>query len=903
MKAALPQREPEILSFWDRIDIYRKIREKRKGTKKYILHDGPPYANGDVHIGTALNKVLKDVVVKFKTMSGLDAPFVPGWDCHGLPIEHRVMKLLGSKKSSLSQIEIRRKCQEYARKYIDIQRGQFRRLGVFADWNNPYLTLHPQYEEKIIEVFAKLIQEGYVYKRKKPIHWCPTCRTALAEAELEYKDHTSPSIYVKFKLLDSEQLPVVHDPLPSYVIIWTTTPWTLLGNVAVAFHPEFDYQLLKVKNEIFIMLKERVGPIMAKLEIKDFKVLATLKGKKFEGLECQHPFIKRKSRIVLADYVTKEDGTGCVHTAPGHGEEDYRSGVKYDLPILSPVDEKGEFTPEADEFQGKNVFEANDSIIKKLQGVGQLISQGTIIHPYPHCWRCKNPVIFRATEQWFISVEHKSLRTRALVSLKQVKWIPAWGQLRIKGMLEARPDWCISRQRAWGVPIPVFYCQDCNHYLATKESLGAARELIGKDGSDGWFTKKVSDILPAGTKCPKCGGKDFRQETDILDVWFESGVSHQAVLATRSELSYPADLYLEGNDQHRGWFQSSLLTALGYRKNPPYKTVLTHGFMVDGEGKKISKSLGNLISSDEMVKSKGADITRLWAISENYQEDVGYSEEMMERIRESYRRLRNTFRYLLGNLSDFVVEENSIDYNQMLEIDRWILARLQTLLEKVTRAYGSFSFCTVYHLIHNFCAIDLSSFYFDILKDRLYTRGRDSRQRRSAQTALYNLLVVIVRIMAPILPYTTEEVWKYLPGEREESVHLSSWPQVKRDFADKKLETKWELLITARKKVLASLEEARQEKRIGTSLEAAVELACGEEYQILEKYAKDLTTLFIVSKVRLTKKKDGPPEVKVEKAPGEKCSRCWNYSEEVGKNKEHATLCPRCVEVIEKYYS
>ncbi len=901
MKAELPKKEPEILSFWDRVDIYQKIRDKRKGAKKYILHDGPPYANGGVHIGTALNKILKDIIVKFKTMSGFDAPFVPGWDCHGLPIEHQVMKLLGAEGLKISQIEIRKKCQKYAKKYIDIQRKQFKRLGIFGDWEKPYLTLDFKYEAKIIEVFSRLIKDGYIYKRKKPIHWCPTCKTALAEAELEYKDRISPSIYVKFKLVDGSQ--ITDHRSPTYIIIWTTTPWTLLGNVAIAFHPDFDYQLLKINDEIFIMLKDLVAPIMERLGIENFEVLDTVKGKRFEGLECQHPFLDRRSRLILADYVTKEDGTGCVHTAPGHGEEDYQSGVKYDLPILSPVDERGEFTEEAGEFKGQDVFKANEGIIKKLKETGNLIYEETLIHSYPHCWRCKNPVIFRATEQWFISVDHKNLRRRALTEIDKVEWIPDWGRSRIRGMVEVRPDWCISRQRAWGVPLPIFYCEKCNRYLASEESLEAVKELVRREGSDSWFKKGVDEILPQGITCPNCGEKNFRKETDILDVWFESGVSHKAVLTTREELSYPSDLYLEGSDQHRGWFQSSLLTALGCEEKTPYKSVLTHGFMVDGERRKMSKSLGNLISSEEMVKKNGADVTRLWVASENYQEDVAYSDEIIERMQEAYRRIRNTFRYLLGNLSDFDPKKDSIKYDEMLEIDRWALSQLQSLLEKVTKAYHSFSFYQIYHLVHNFCTIQLSSFYFDILKDRLYTQGKDSKERRSAQTALHEILLVSVKIMAPILSYTIEEVWEYLPGEKEESAHLSDWPKVNKRFLNKKLEERWEKLISIRERVLASLEKARKEKRIGNSLEAEVEIRCEKEYQFLKKYEKDLPALFIVSKVRLVKKGNGEMVVKVKKAPGKKCSRCWNYSIEVGKSKEHPTLCPRCIRVIKKYYS
>lgn len=929
MKADLFRREPEILKRWDDEDIYGLIRKKSQGKPKYILHDGPPYANGDVHIGTALNKILKDIIVKYKTMSGLDAPFVPGWDCHGLPIEHQVMKLLGDEGPKLTQLEVRKRCEEYARKYIDIQRGQFKRLGCFGDWKNPYLTLDFEYEAKIVEAFSRLLLDGYIYKRLKPIHWCPTCQTALAEAELEYADHRSPSIYVKFKLLDPKAgfkklgLPTRgkrYSPgEEAYVIIWTTTPWTLIANLAIAFHPDLSYAVLQVKSsglptpnsELWIMAEDLANTTMATLGIKEFEVLDRVRGNKFEDLECQHPFIDRRSRLILADYVSSAEGTGCVHTAPGHGEEDYQTGLKYELEIISPVDEKGRFTDEAAEFKGLGVFEANRPIIERLKKEKVLLYQGTVTHSYPHCWRCKRPVIFRATEQWFINVDHKDLRKKAIAEIDRVRWIPEWGRLRISNMVSTRPDWCISRQRSWGVPLPIFYCEGCGRYLADERSLRAVKDLIVREGTDGWFKKEADEILPDGTTCPECGGSKFRKETDILDVWFESGVSHQAVLRQREELTYPCDLYLEGSDQHRGWFQSALLTAMGCEKKAPYKLVLTHGFMVDGEGRKMSKSLGNLISAEEMIQRDGADVTRLWVASENYQMDVAYSQEILDRMAEAYRRIRNTYRYILGNLWDFDPARDRVKYDDLLEIDKWALAQLQTLLKKVTRAYEEFSFYQLYHLVHNFCTIQLSSFYLDVLKDRLYTFGRTSKPRRSAQTVLYEILLILTKIMAPILSYTTEEAWQLIPGkDREPSVHLCSWPKVNEAWVDERLQERWERLFKVRSLVLGVLEEKRMAKQIGNSLEAKVLIFTidKEINTFLGGYLPQLPSIFIVSDVSLELVDSLPAhatssdELKgiacaVEKAPGKKCERCWNWSLTVGEDRDHPTICHRCVEV------
>ncbi|MEA3560757.1 MAG: isoleucine--tRNA ligase, partial [Candidatus Omnitrophota bacterium] len=645
MRADLVNREPAVLNKWEEQGLYNLIREKSKGKPGYILHDGPPYANGNVHIGTALNKILKDIVVKYKTMSGLDAPYVPGWDCHGLPIEHQVMKLLGNEGFKLSQPEIRKRCRQYANKYIEIQKEQFKRLGVLGEWNNPYLTLNYGYEAKIIEAFSQLILKGYIHKRLKPIHWCPVCKTALAEAEIEYKERKSASIYVKFKLdrqwrqVFPESAGQINNPL--HVLIWTTTPWTLLANVAVAVHPAFSYRIIRTDRvSLLVMDEERIiSLIKQKLGGECVVLKERITGKALEDLAYDHPFLKRRGKIVLADYVSNLEGTGCVHTAPGHGEEDYQTGLKYNLDVLSPVDDKGNFTDSAGEFKGINVFKANRLIIDKLEKDGNLLSEGVISHSYPHCWRCKNPVIFKATKQWFINIDHDQLRTKTLEAIERVNWIPSWGKLRMHNMVALRPEWCISRQRSWGVPIPVFYCQNCGEILATRESLEAVAAMVSKQGADSWFKKRPEEILPSTILCPQCKGRKFRKETDILDVWFESGVSYKAVLKARKDLGFPADLYLEGSDQHRGWFQSALLIAMGCGDDLPYRSVLTHGFMVDGEGKKMSKSLGNLISAEEMVSRSGADVIRLWVTSENYQTDMAYSDEILERMAEAYRRI------------------------------------------------------------------------------------------------------------------------------------------------------------------------------------------------------------------------------------------------------------------------
>ncbi len=905
MKASLPRKEPQIQEFWEKKKIYQKIRDKYRGKEKYILHDGPPYANGDVHIGTALNKVLKDIVVRYKSMRGYDSPYVPGWDCHGMPIEHEVIKRLGRGKS---QGEIRRECRQYAAKYVEVQKEQFKRLGVFGDWDNPYLTMSPDYEARIVEEFKKLVEKGYIYRGLKPIYWCATCETALAEAEVEYAAHTSPSIYVKF--------PVKEGPLlGSSVLIWTTTPWTLPANLALAFHPASEYALVETKNqgqsssggEVLILAKDLAKEVLEKCRVSPYEITRTLKGKELEGIKCSNPFLERESSGVLADFVSLEEGTGVVHIAPGHGEEDYVLGLKYNLPILAPVDSKGKFTKDVPELEGLNVFRANEKILARMKEKGTLLHSEEIGHDYPHCWRCKKPLIFRATEQWFLKIDARNLRKNILKEVKKVKWVPGWGRERFSNMVENRPDWCLSRQRAWGIPIPVFYCRDCDCPVLEPRIIEIVEEFIKKNGMDAWFGEEK--ILPADYRCPQCGKSEFRKEKDILDVWFDSAVSQAAVLEPREELSWPADLYLEATDQHRGWFQVSMIVAMGTKQTPPYRAVLTHGLILDAQGKKMSKSLGNVISPQELINKYGADILRLWFASIDYTADNSISEGVLDPIVDSYRRIRNTIRFLLGNLADFDPRKDGVDYEKLLEIDRWALNELEKLVQKATRAYENFEFHRLFHDLNNFCVVEMSSFYLDVLKDRLYTFGPSSAERRAAQTVLFQILETLTRLIAPVLSFSAEEFWERIPGSKEEeSVHLASWPSPRKDYLDKELEEKWTRLLKYRDEVLKVLEEARAQKTIGNSLEARVKISASEEdYNFLSQFLKDLPAIFIVSQVELKeglpgKSKDENLKVEVKKARGEKCVRCWNWSEAVGKEKKHPQLCPRCLQVIEKYF-
>ena len=901
MKANLVRREPEIIQRWKEEDLYGKIRERAKGREKYILHDGPPYANGHIHMGTALNKILKDFIVKSKFMAGQDSTYVPGWDCHGLPIEHEVEKTLGEEKGRLTKAEIRRLCRDYASRFVQIQREEFKRLGVLGTWSSPYLTMDPKYQATIVREFGRFVDGGYLYRGKKPVYWCPTCRTALAEAEVEYGPHRTPSIYVKFPMVSdlSTRFPPLKGKEVS-VLIWTTTPWTLPANLAIAFHPDHDYAAVESDGEVFILAHRLVAPVTEILGLKDYRVLATFLGRDLEGLKCRHPFLERESVLILAEYVTLDTGTGCVHIAPGHGEEDYESGLKYGLDIYAPVDDQGRFTSEVEFFAGQFVFEANPAINAKLREMGTLLHEEEVEHSYPHCWRCKNPVIFRSTEQWFISIDHRDLRSRLLDWIGKVQWIPQWGKDRIYNMVAARPDWCISRQRAWGVPIVVFYCTNCGEPLLDRKVVEHVAELFERQGADIWFERPPEELLPPGTKCPNCGAETFRKEEDILDVWFDSGVSWAAVLEHRTELQFPADLYLEGTDQHRGWFHSSLITSVANRGAPPYRAVLTHGFVVDGQGRKMSKSAGNVISPFEITERYGAELLRLWAAAEDYRDDIRISGEILDRLVEAYRRIRNTWRFMLGNLYDFDPKDG-LPYGELQEIDRWILHRFMVLVKRVREAYEAFTFHTTYHSVHNFCVVDLSALYLDILKERLYVSSPTSPKRRSSQTALYLILKGMVRLMAPILSFTAEEAWSHLPKEEgdPESVHLASFPEVEEALMDGGLEERWSRLLEVREQVTKALEGARQRKEIGHSLDARVSIrAPGELIAFLRTFGEELREIFIVSQVELQEVSQGVLQVHVAKARGKKCARCWVYHEEVGRSEEHPEICPRCLEVI-----
>ncbi|RLB19266.1 MAG: isoleucine--tRNA ligase [Deltaproteobacteria bacterium] len=914
MKANLVQREPQILKKWEELKVYDQIRKASRGRKKYMLHDGPPYANGHIHMGTAFNKILKDIIIKSKQMAGYDAPYVPGWDCHGLPIEHKVDKELGSKKAEMSQVEIRLYCRKYAEKYINIQREEFKRLGVFGEWERPYLTMNYPYEATIVREFGKFALNGSLVRSKKPIYWCISCKTALAEAEVEYGDHTSPSIYVKFPLISdlSKRFPALKGKEVS-VLIWTTTPWTLPANLAIALHPDYDYVAVETKEHGVMILAEGLLYVcMDSFGIEDFTILANFKGKDLEKLEARHPLYDRPSLLVLAPYVTLDAGTGCVHTAPGHGREDYETGLEYKLDAYSPVDDEGKFTQDVGFFAGLQVFEANPVVNEKLQELGALVKQEDITHEYPHCWRCKQPVIFRSTEQWFISMEKTYLRKKALEAINQVTWIPSWGRDRIYSMIENRPDWCISRQRAWGVPITVFFCNDCGKVLISQDIIDHVSRMVEEAGADIWFIEPEERLLPPGTTCPNCGSHNFRKETDILDVWFDSGVSYAAVMEKRDYLDSPSDLYLEGSDQHRGWFHSSLLCSVGTRGIAPYKSVLTHGFVVDGSGKAMHKSAGNVIAPEELIQKYGAEILRLWVAGEDYRDNIRLSEEILQRLTEAYRRIRNTCRYLLGNLDDFDPEKDPVPYEQMEELDRWVLNRLQELNARVLSAYEKFDFHIVYHNLHNFCVLDLSSFYLDIIKDRLYTSPKKSVQRRSAQTAMNEILEVLVRLMAPVLSFTADEIWGYMKGkERSPSVHMECFLPVREEYRDPDLSARWEQIISVRKEVTKALEVARKNKEIGHSLDASVELGLSQELMdALSPYKNQLRSIFIVSSVKLVplnqlesgRESDTMPGLKVNIAPSAdpKCERCWVHDPTVGQSTEHPTLCKRCVDALEE---
>jgi isoleucyl-tRNA synthetase len=908
MKANLAQKELEILDQWEKTALYAKLVAAGQDKPKYILHDGPPYANGHIHIGHALNKILKDIILKSKRMSGFNAPYVPGWDCHGLPIELQVEKNLGSKKHEISKLEMRKQCREYAAKFVEVQSREFQRLGVLGEWDNPYLTMAYSYEGITARELARFAENGGLFKGKKPVHWCTSCSTALAEAEVEYADHKSPSIFVKFPLKDdiSASLPELAGKQVS-VVIWTTTPWTLPANLAVALHPEFDYVALEVDGEALIVA-DGLKEAFQKATGTAGTVIATFKADILEEKRCRHPFYERDSVILLGSHVTLEAGTGCVHTAPGHGQDDYELGLKFGLDIYNPVDNRGRFFDNVEFFAGQFVFDANEKVVEKLEEVGALVAKGSIVHSYPHCWRCKKPIIFRATEQWFISMETNALRQKALAEIENVAWIPKWGKERIYGMVENRPDWCVSRQRNWGVPITAFYCIGCGTALADGVAMHHVADLFMEHGSDIWYDWDASRLLPAGTACPACGKGEFDKETDILDVWFDSGVSHAAVLEHRPYLGSPADMYLEGSDQHRGWFHSSLLASVGARGTAPYKSVLTHGFVVDGQGRKMSKSVGNVVAPEEVIKKYGAEVLRLWVAAQDYRDDIRISPEILTRLSEAYRRIRNTCRYILGNISDFDPAKESVPYGEMPEIDRWALHQLELLKEKVLRAYDACEFHVLYHAVNSFCTVEMSAFYLDILKDRVYTSKTSSPQRRSAQTAMYLVLEAIVKLTAPVLSFTTDEVWRYMPKQPCESVHLAEFPPLRPEHKDDRLVERWERLIAVRAEVSKALEQARVQKVIGHSLDAAVAIAAPPELrQFLQGYAAELKNIFIVSKVELVDslageyfQAEGTPGVliRVTAAPGAKCERCWCYDEGIGQDAEHPTICPKCLAAV-----
>jgi len=922
MKANLPQAEPKRLERWKAEDLYGRIRAARKGQPSFVLHDGPPYANGHIHLGTALNKVLKDVVVRSRSMAGHDAPYRPGWDCHGLPIELKVDRDLGAKKREMSPLAFRQACRTYAEKYVHIQRGEFERLGVLGEWEDPYLTMSPAYQATILRQLAVFAEKGLVYKAKKSVHWCISCRTALAEAEVEYDEtHVSPSIDVRFPLAaeEHERLARTHPALAGkrvFAVIWTTTPWTLPANLALAVHPEAEYAFYPVEgtDEVVLVAKALRASAEARWRAEGNPAgappplgtpLAEAKGAALETLRFRHPWLERDSPVVLADYVTLDTGTGVVHTAPGHGWDDYLTGVRYGLDIYCPVDDGGRFLPEVDGFAGQKVFDANPVIVELLRERGALLQAGRDVHSYPICWRCKHPIIFRATAQWFIALDEgrPSLRDRALEAIAQSKWVPAWGEERIRNMIATRPDWCISRQRLWGVPIPAFYCKACGEILLRADLARHVADAFERETADAWYVHEAKDLLPAGFACPKCGGAAFDKETDILDVWFDSGSSHAATLGIRPDLPWPADVYLEGSDQHRGWFHSSLLVGVATRGRAPYRQVVTHGFTVDGEGRKISKSLGNDVDTEKLIHSQGAEVLRMWTIMVDYREDMRISDDMVRRVAEAYRKVRNTIRYLLSNLGDFEPGKDAVAEDALDDLDRYALNRHRQVVARVLDAYDLYEFHLVYHQLVQYAAADLSSFYLDVLKDRLYCDAAGGARRRSAQTVLHRVARDLCLLLAPVLPFTTDEAWPSIPGLSQSSVHLALFPA--RETPDEALLARWAGLLDVRDDVMKAIEDARAAKQVAASLEATVVLR-GPAKALEPLRAHDarsrvfpgnLANLFIVSAVRL-EEGDAPLAVSVERAPGRKCERCWTWSAKVGTLAAHPGVCERCAEVL-----
>jgi len=903
MRASLPENEPKILEKVFNNGLYEKMLKKNKGKDHYILHDGPPYANGEIHIGHALNKVLKDTVVRYKNMQGYNTPYIPGFDTHGLPIEKKALDLLGLKREEIPVIKFRDTCRDFALKYKDKQIEGFKRLGVLGDWERPYITLDPKFEARQIGIFGEMYKKGYIYKGLKSVHWCTDCETALAEAEIEYKDISSNTAYVKFPVYDSKG---VFDKKDTSIVIWTTTPWTLPGNMAITVGKEFKYSIVNIGKEKVIIASELVKTVMEIAEITDYKVDKELVGKELEGIICKHPFLDRTSVIILGSHdtvdVELESGTGAVHTAPGYGKEDYLAGIKNGLEIVVTVDGKGMQVEGAGPFEGMYYAKSDKEIIKWLEENNLLLAKQNVTHSYPHCWRCKNPIIFRATNQWFASVD--GFRKETLEAIKSVKWYPAWGEERITKMVEDRNDWCISRQRTWGVPIPVFYCDTCEKEYVTEETLKHVQDLFKEHGSNVWFDWEEEKLLPKGAKC-SCGSTKFKKETDIMDVWFDSGTTYEGVLKERGLPD--ANLYLEGSDQYRGWFQSSLLTSVAVNGKAPYKEVLTHGYTVDEQGRKMSKSIGNVIAPQEIIKESGADVLRLWVLASDYKSDISISGSIVKQVTEVYRKIRNTCRYILGNISDFNVNEPT-PYKELLEIDKWALTRLNKLIKECTSAYETYDFHNAYYAINHFCVVDMSSFYLDIIKDRLYTSKKESEVRRAAQTVMYEILSSLVRVLAPMTCFTAEEIWGYMPHtkqENTESVMLEYYPKVNAKYEDEELSLKWNKLIKIKDEVAKKLEMARVNKDIGLSLDAKVILfAEGEEYEFIRGKEELLKEIFIVSQVEIKENRRNEDSevaigVKVEQADGEKCERCWGYSETVGENVEHPTICERCRDNLE----
>jgi isoleucyl-tRNA synthetase len=912
MKASLQATEPRMLAHWAEMDLYGRIRASRKGQPKFVLHDGPPYANGRVHIGTALNKVLKDFIVKSKTMAGYDAPYVPGWDCHGLPIELKVDRELGPKKRAMTTGDFRRECRRYAERFVDIQRKDFTRLGIFGSWNEPYLTMNYAYQASIVRALGGFVEQGLVYKGKKPVHWCIHCRTALAEAEVEYEPHTSPSIYVEFPLapVGEDGAPALYDRVPALrgkdvsALIWTTTPWTIPSNLALAFHPEHEYGVYPSGGTTVIVAIARAAQVGQDIGRPLGQPIATFSGRLMDRTRFRHPLYDRESVGVLADYVTLDQGTGVVHTAPGHGADDFATGVQYGLEIYAPVDHAGHFAEDVPLFGGLRVFDANPRIEEALAERGRLWGRATLEHSYPHCWRCHNPVIFLATWQWFIRMDAHDFRNRTLKAITKVNWLPSWGEERIHNMVATRPDWCISRQRAWGVPIPALYCTGCREPMLTVDLTNRAAEVFERLGADAWYDEPLKAFLPEGLSCPTCGGTAFERERDILDVWFDSGSSNEAVLAPRPDLTWPADIYLEGTDQYRGWFQSSLLVGVGLHSRAPYRGVVTHGFVVDESGRKMSKSLGNVVEPEEVINQSGSEIIRLWVAMVDYREEVRVGREILARVVEAYRKFRNTFRYLVSNLYDFDPAVDAIGNQDLLEVDRYALARYGSAAGRILEAYRTYDYPTIFHTLNTLLTVDLSAFYLDVSKDRLYTVGTRSLARRSAQTAIFRMADGLTRLIAPILPVTADELWAVLPGRRLESVHLATFPAEVEDLQDEALTGRWARLIEIRDEVNKALEGARQQKVIGNSLAARVDVrASGATAELLERYRDDLPMLFIVSQVKLERSPAGDGDgaielITVHKADGVKCQRCWRFVDRVAADAEREGLCDRCVDAL-----